>query len=371
MEPKSLLSHISELVQKNISSTEIREQMTAIGWSEDEINGAYAEALIAGGAPTPADKVSGSYSKKPSTVEVILNFFSFILLGVVAFALGTIYFAIINDFFADALDRGSYYYSSVSDSIHYSIAALIIGFPIYFVSLKLWFKKFRLDDTKKESKLTKWVTYLVLLAAAITIVGDLISILYTFLQGEISVRFFLKSLTVLVIAGMIFGFYYLERKKVQYKSDIPRSTFKIFGYVLTIMVLVGIVLGFVVAGSPATERMRTFDERRASDLSSIADCVSRYANEYQALPKDISALQTSSLSYCTNKKDPETNEPYEYNVTSNLHGSSSRLIGEFELCATFSLDSRNNTGYRNDPKWYSHGAGKDCDSQSVSVIMNR
>jgi len=39
------------------------------------------------------------------------------------------------------------------------------------------------------------------------VIGDLVSLAYNVLGGELTVRFFLKVLVVGVIAGTIFGFY--------------------------------------------------------------------------------------------------------------------------------------------------------------------
>jgi len=250
------------------------------------------------------------------------------------------------------------------------MAALIVAYPLYYVVVRIWFKRFREDEAKTESKLTKWLTYLVLLAASVTIVGDLIAILFTFFRGEITVRFFLKALTIFVIAGMVSGFYFLERKKVQYRQDIPRRTFQLFGYVLTGIVLVGILLGFFAAGSPSLERMRTFDEQRASDLQNLTRCVSDYTQQFSRLPDTLDDLETSTIfSYCS-VNDPQTGEKYAYRVTTPLHLSDTSLLeGEVELCANFALATTGDTGYSypiND-KWLLHDAGRSCDREAVTV----
>ena len=154
-------------------------------------------------------------SPTSSIVEIFINFFSFILLGINATALGVIFFQIINKYFPDLLSGTLYGFMggfNVS-SIHYSIASLIVAFPLYVWTMRFWFKSFEESQGKTESKLSKWLTYLILLVAAGFMVGDLISVIYNYLQGELTLRFFLKALTVFVIAGLVFGFYYFERKK--------------------------------------------------------------------------------------------------------------------------------------------------------------
>jgi len=373
MEPQTLSAYITKQVERGVSKKDIIEQLVVVGWSEDESNTAYAQALVDSGVPVPQKGTRGLFAKKSSTVEVVLNLFSFILLGIITTALGTLYFKIIEHFFPDPLAYNMYYYgySGANNAIHYAMAALIIGFPLFVIALRMWFKKFREEENKVESNLTKWVTYLVLLVAAVVIVGDLITILYTFLQGEISIRFFLKGVTVLVLAGSIFGFYFLERKKVQYKVGVERTTFQVFGWGLLGVIVLGIILGFAATGSPASERDRTFDSRRSSDLDELAMCVNDFATQFERLPSGLAELEkTGTLSYCANKRDPETTEPYEYRLVTPLDTTEGLSTGAFELCATFALPSetRETTGYMDTlgSKWYTHDTGRNCFQEEVS-----
>jgi len=376
METNALLLYIVEKIKSGISQEEIQKQLQAVGWSEQEIEVAYKEALIECGVPVPSKGTQVTFTKKSSTVEVVLNFFSFILLGIVVSAFGVLIFEIIDKYFPDPL-VSQYSYSSgrvSASSIHYSIAALIIGFPLYYASMKLWFKKFREEEGKKESRLTKWVTYLVLLAAAVTVVGDLIAIVFHFLQGELTVRFFLQAITILIISGGIFSFYFLERKKIQYHRNISRRTFQLFGWGVIGIIVLSIIVGFIVGGSPSEQRQRGFDNQRSEDLRDIANCVERYAKEFRRLPSTLDDLRRSSnYAYCADQVDPETRAEYEYRIITPARISGIVQEGEFELCATFLLASEDamtvkRSGYYNqNGKWYEHEAGKSCDTEVVVI----
>jgi membrane protein YqaA with SNARE-associated domain len=380
MEQNTIAGYVTERVRSGLSKAAIVEQLQAVGWSEEEALVAYRDALVATGVPVPSASLKRATTKRASTVEIVLNFFSFILLGIVASALGVLYFQVINHFFPDALQvsqYGGYAAQAASDAIHYSIAALIIAFPLYVAVVRLWFKRYREDEGKEESKLTKWLTYIVLLIASVTIVGDLITTLNTFLSGEISVRFFLKALTIVVIAGMVFGFYFLERKKIQYGQDIPRSTFQWYGWGIGISIIFGIALGFGAVGSPETERMRSFDAERADHLSQLAQCVSNYSETFGKLPESTAELaKMSAYSYCATLTDPESGAPYLYRIVSPLTFTTSPDVyeGTFELCADFSLSSEEGAGtvapgvtypYNEGTKWMEHTAGTDCDQEVV------
>lgn len=372
MENSKLTAFVAQKLAEGTKADELKQQLVLVGWSEEEALQAISLGLVDNGVPSPLRIMSGQ-GRLSSTVEVIINLFSFILLGGVATALMVLYYQIINHYFPDAL-AGGYGYSDVSSStIHYSIAALIVGFPIYYVSINMWFKRYREDDAKTESKLTKWLTYLVLLVAAVTIVGDLVTALFYFLQGEVTMRFFLKALVILGVFGMIFGFYFLERKKVQYKKDIPRRTFQMYGYTVSIFVVIGIIFGFIAGGSPKTERMRGFDVTRAQDLNSLANCIASYGTDRKSLPATLESLSESTqYSYCGGKSDPETGKAYGYHILTASEKINGVTQGKFELCAMFSLSATKESVTRDvyssyADKWSIHPMGESCDSEVVTL----
>lgn len=376
MDTSSLGEYALGRIRAGVAKAELKEELLSVGWTEDEIETAYRSGVVALGAPVPEVGTRATLSRQASTVDVVINFFSFILLGIVATALGTLFFQIINVTFPDALDAANWYsVSQATSSIHYAIAALLIGFPLYFFAMRIWFRKFREDEGRAESKLSKWLTYLVLLVTAVTIVGDLIVTVFTMLQGEVTIRFFLKALVILGIAGAIFGFYYLERRKIQYHVDIPRRTFQYFGRGVAVWVVVGIVLGFFVGGSPETQRSRTIDQTRSNHLSSLSTCVEQYAQNLGALPVSLDVLrQSSQFGYCASyMKDPETGEIYEYRVVTPSRVLGSATVGEFELCATFALASDQTGVQMTDPYgsatlWYEHAAGRSCDTVTAQLM---
>ncbi|MBP9728331.1 MAG: hypothetical protein KBD27_03055 [Candidatus Moranbacteria bacterium] len=379
MDIQSLADYAAGRIRSGVAKAQLKEELLSIGWTEDEIETAYRSSVIALGAPVPNEGNRATVSRQATTVDVVINFFSFILLGIVATALGTLFFQVINITFPDALDTMNWYSESQAmSSIHYAIAALVIGYPLYFFALRLWFRKFREDEGRTESKLSKWLTYLVLLVTAVTIVGDLITVVFTLLQGEITARLFLKALTIFTIAGAIFGFYYLERKKIQYHVDIARSTFVSFGRGVSALVVVGVMLGFFVSGSPTTQRNRTFDQTRVNNLSTLSRCIEQYAGSLGALPASLADLrQSSQYSYCASyMQDPETGVAYEYRVVTPSRVEGAGRVGEFELCATFSLpsvgvaESREFvSGIDSQTAWSEHGTGRSCDTMRAKLSL--
>lgn len=370
----AVAQYVCDRVQAGGSRTQIREELLAVGWSEDEVDTAYRDGLIALGIPVPSASIRSTTGKRSSTADIVLNFFSFILLAIVTTALGTLYFQIINKSIPDPLAIISSGRSLFATrSIHRAIASLVIVFPLYTIAMWAWFRRFRQEEGRIESRLTKWLTYLILLLASTTIVGDLITILFTLLQGEFTLRFLFKALVILVIAATIFGFYYIERREIQYHHPPETTALRFIGSVVTALVLVGIIAGFYTAGSPETARKQTFDRERSRELMLLAGCIQRYAGKFGELPESLVTLsRTSGYSHCTVwMRDPQTRQHFAYRVVTPSKIQGSTKVGEFELCANFSLA---NEEQESGPAfggaasiWSLHSAGRSCHTVSANL----
>lgn len=151
METSSLGGYVAERMRGGSSKTDIREELLAVGWSEEETDAAYRDGVIILGVPLPIEGTRPTLVRKSSTVDIVINFFSFILLGIIATALGTLFFSIIEQSFPDRLSVNPYAdVSAAVSGIHYAIAALLIGFPLYTGALFIWFRTFREDEGRTE-----------------------------------------------------------------------------------------------------------------------------------------------------------------------------------------------------------------------------
>lgn len=108
-----------------------------------------------------------------------------------------------------------------------------------------------------------------------------------------------------------------------------------FTVVSSAMVLIAIVWGVTLVGSPTTARLLRFDERRINDLRTIHRELQRLCHDEdlrdslkRPLPKTLDELATIARTERINVRDPETGEPYAYSVTGPT---------TYELCATFAL----------------------------------
>lgn len=267
--------------------------------------------------------------------------------------------------FPDALN---FYYAAASGSIRSHISALLIVWPVMIFMTWLIGKDLKIDPTKKDSRIRKWLLYLTLFLAAITIIIDLIIVLNSFLSGEITTRFVLKVLVVLVVAAAVFAYYLWElRRDPSKKTQVTRMA----AIASVVIVLAAIVTGFFIIGSPAKQRAMRFDDQRVQDLQMIQSSIINHWTQKSKTPSQLSEL-SDSLSGFTPPLDPSTKQPYEYSRTSDLM---------FELCATFTYPSETNSRekFASAPMPYggsymdnwSHGGGRICFERTIDPELYR
>ena len=260
-----------------------------------------------------------------SPKDFFLHLLNIVTLYVSAVGFGRLLFLIINKTFPDAL--GAYYSGGSSyDSMRWAIASMIIAFPLYIISSKALNKQYLADPDKKNLRVKQWLEYFTLFGTAIVIMVDFITIVYYFLGGEVTARFIFKAITVLYISGAIFGYYLFiikERAKTL-KQKVVWS----FVIVNVVVMIASIILGFVVVGSPATQRLRNFDQVRIQNLDLIKNEAITYWQKTGVLVSSLDQL--AKVAYSPVPLDPQTKLPYSYRIIENPY--------IFELCAEFNLD---------------------------------
>jgi MFS family permease len=196
---------IREALNRGETRPRISTALIAAGWTQKEVDNAlddYAETDIGLAVPKPRAYVSAR--------EAFLYLVLFILLGVVAWNLGSLLFALIDTAIADELDNEyGFFFGSRDMQIRQAIAGLVVGGPL-FAWLALHIRKQRrTNPAMQRSRVRKWLTYIALIIASCTLIGDAISLVYSFLAGELSTRLLLKLLVVAILAGGVF-FYFIR-----------------------------------------------------------------------------------------------------------------------------------------------------------------
>ncbi len=262
--------------------------------------------------------------------DVFLHLLAIITLIVSAVSFGVLVFQYVNVYIPDVVSDPYFFKSSYYSSMRYSLATMAIVFPVFiWVS---WFLRKDLSDfpEKRELKIRKWLLYLTIFAAALVIMGDLVALLRSYLEGELSRRFIFKVLTILFIASSVFVHYFYELKDKKRKYEWV----KIFDSAVMSIIVAGVIAGFLIAGSPQSQRLVRLDERRVSDLQTIQWQIINYWQRKGLLPGNLSEL-TDPIGGFILPRDPVTRNDYEYGVLGNL---------KFQLCASFDTSDLEESG---------------------------
>ena len=294
---------------------------------------------------------------KTTPKDFFLHLGATIALYASAIALINLAFESINRALPDALSN---YWSA--NSIVWPISMLIVLIPVLYIIEWVIRRDISKIVEKKDIWIRKWRIYLTLFLTGATIVGDFIVLINTYLNGEISSRFIYKVLIVLVVSAVIFAYYLLERMGETLKGKKWKM---ILAWLSIILVIVGIISGFVIVGSPSAQRALRFDQLRIDNLTNIQNSVAHYWQEFGKVPDTLSTMQGFMSGV---PKDPVTYIEYRYEVGSKNN--------TFIICATFSASStESNINYpkaipffgSNYYDW-THGIGEVCFNRVISPV---
>lgn len=294
--------------------------------------------------------------QKTNAKDFFLNLGAIVALYTLVYSLVNLLFTVIDKAFPPI---ASGYYYNTSASISWPVATLVIFFPIFI--LLMWFleREYAVEPERQTYGIHKWLTYITLFIAGLTIAGDLITVLYYFIDGQnLTTGFLMKVLVLLIISSSVFTYYISDvRGKLTSKS-------RMFWRIVAGVIIVGsIIWGFSVLGSPQTQRLYKYDEQKITELQNINNQVISYYSIKSVLPQNLSEI--SSVNYYVPQVDPQTQKPYQYEKTGNT---------TYNLCAEFNKASndKGNLTYPASPygdvSW-SHPAGRYCFQETINTNM--
>jgi len=357
MQTRPLEEFITHARKKGMDHATIRMLLLSSGWKERDV----AQALSAEGLdmPVPVPPDAGGAR------DAFFHLISFAALYTLVISSIALFFQYIERLFPDPATDYSYSINNFS-GIRWGMAAVLVSFPLLLWMSKIIQGEMRKHPEKSWSGVRRWLTYITLFVAACAMMGDVITLIFSLLEGELSLRFLLKVLTVFVSAGLTFTYYFLALKTSP-ASAASKQLNVSFLTMTSVIVAIAIVWGLVLSGSPAAQRLRRFDEKRIEHLRVIHQEILNIVFNGQPYPPDASPQQPlpSSLEEVVAKAvyqrpeifDPETGMPYEYRVVNST---------TYEFCATFS--TVRNDQY--DIQW-NHPAGRYCFTRDVTDMKVR
>jgi preprotein translocase subunit Sec61beta len=265
-------------------------------------------------------------------------------LYVSVFSFSALFFNYIDIAFPDALNS---YVDPYSSAIRLAMAALVVLFPAYLVLVHFIRHDTIQNPAKRGLWVRRWALVLTIFVAGVTVAIDLVTLINTYLGGEITTHFLLKVLIILLV--MSAGLMHFLADLWGYWDINPRYALSV-GIGVSVLVVMTVLSGFLIIGTPGQIRLYRFDDQKVSDLQNIQSEIVSYWQSDGMLPAKLSDLN-DSLGGFSVPTDPQTGRAYEYLIVAgqtNVGTSTGKLRltsqpTSFQLCATFNAATQPNS----------------------------
>ena len=341
---------VRDALMRGHSREQVTQALLAAGWSAEQIRGVldgWAEVDFALPVPRPRASLSAR--------EAFLYLLLFSALYFFAWNLGSLLFALLEHRLPDPADA-QWQVMRLTGSIRWSVSALVIAFPVFAFIARHLAHDVAKHPIKRLSPIRRWLTYLTLFVAAAVLIGDLTTLVFNLLGGELSLRFVLKVAVVAAIAGTIFGHYLRDLRREEVASASHAAGGRVL-WAAGVATVLSIAAGVWVMDSPMRQRLLRVDAARVEDMQTLDTAVLLWWGEHKELPADFGTL-AAQPGVNLPRRDPDGSSDYRYRPLDATH---------YELCAEFATDSGERPARWRLPQsgqWV-HPAGAHCFRRSV------
>ena len=196
---------INEFVKASLQAGATREATREVllqaGWPAEQVEDAladYSELPFVVPVPRPKTQVSAR--------DAFFYLVMFSMLYLSLWHLGSLLFVFVEMALPDAIRPD--YLARQRGSIRFGVANLLIAWPLFLFLATRIQRRVQREPAQRLSAIRKWLTWVTLAIAACVLAGDLISLIYRLLSGELGQRFLLKTLIVALLAGGCFAYYF-------------------------------------------------------------------------------------------------------------------------------------------------------------------
>jgi hypothetical protein len=209
---EKLIRFVDHARDKGMDHATIRRLLLSAGWKEKDV----AEVFCARDLELPIPEPAGVGSARARGVrrpgspwprrarDAFLHLLTFGALFTWATNLILLFFAYINLAFPDPAWRISQSaLEEILSVIRAELATVIVSFPIFLILWHFLLREVRRDPEKAKGAIRRWLGYLTLFVGAITLSGDVMTLIYFLLEGQLTVRLLLKAAALFLIAGSL------------------------------------------------------------------------------------------------------------------------------------------------------------------------
>jgi hypothetical protein len=193
---ESLARFIDHARQKDMDHATVFLLLRPFGWKEREIAEVFASREL--GVPVPERAGIGSPR------DAFFHLLAFTALYAWVISLSSLLFAYIDFAFPDSATRTSTYaLEAALTGIRVSLATLVVSYPLFLLVWSFLLRQVRLFPERAMSGVRRWLSFMSLFAGAVTILANVVTVVYFLVEGDLTVRFILKVGVLLLITGSL------------------------------------------------------------------------------------------------------------------------------------------------------------------------
>jgi hypothetical protein len=208
---QDLAAFVAHARARALDFATIRALLLTAGWREEEISAAFAaEALD---RPVPSPRVVGTAR------DAFFHVLAFTALYTWVIALIVLAFQYVNLALPDPAWVESHWFGQQTRAaIRQALASVVVAFPLFLVLWRLLLRDLARHPEKARSRLRRGLIYVSLFVASVTLLSDVITLVYQLFEGELTQRFLLKATILFVVTGGVFVYLALTLK-----TDVQRA----------------------------------------------------------------------------------------------------------------------------------------------------
>lgn len=277
-EPQTLSTFVRDALVSGQTRDGIKAALLRADWAEREVEdalNAWKEDAIFGIVPRA--------TRQSSAMDAFFYALLFVAFGMIAGNFLVLAFGQIERWLPDPDAR--IYIRSALSSQRWSIAALIVFVPAFF-----WLDRFDIRATQQNAArqhgtIRRWLSAIAMFIAVVALMGDALSLIYNFLDGQLTARFLAKSATVALVALLVLVYFYSDRQ-LHLRAYRQRAS-----WTLILLCLLSIVATLITIGGPLQGQKERRDRLRYEDMETLSRDILRCRSiDTNNLPEALSPL---------------------------------------------------------------------------------
>ena len=194
---EKLVRFIDHARQRGLDHATVLLLLRSTGWKDNEV----AEALAARELEMRIPERVGLGSPR----DAFLHLLAFTALYAWTVSLIYLLFTYIEFGFPDPeMPASTYMVEAARSETRVCLATLIVSFPLFVLVWGWLLREVDLAPEMAKGAIRRWLSFMSLFVAAVTIMADVITAVYFFVEGDLTVRFLLKVAALFVVTAALF-----------------------------------------------------------------------------------------------------------------------------------------------------------------------